>query len=212
MKILNLYAGIGGNRKLWGDEHEVTAVEIDKDLCSIYKKVFPKDEVICSDAIDYLEKNFHRFDFVWASPSCLTHTRMNIINAGVRYNGKNMTIKIPDMSLYGLIFFLKKVFRGKFVVENVIPYYDLLIKSDFKIGRHIFWSNFNVLDLEVKETFYNMNTHKNDKVEELAKYHGFDLGFLKKLSFGGITLKKSLKNCVKGEIGLHILNCAIDSP
>lgn len=21
MKILNLYAGIGGNRKLWGDEH-----------------------------------------------------------------------------------------------------------------------------------------------------------------------------------------------
>ena len=27
MKILNLYAGIGGNRKLWGDEHEVVAVE-----------------------------------------------------------------------------------------------------------------------------------------------------------------------------------------
>ena len=22
MKILNLYAGIGGNRKLWGDEHD----------------------------------------------------------------------------------------------------------------------------------------------------------------------------------------------
>ena len=27
MRILNLYAGIGGNRKLWGEEHEVTAVE-----------------------------------------------------------------------------------------------------------------------------------------------------------------------------------------
>lgn len=27
MKILNLYAGIGGNRKLWGDDHEVTVVE-----------------------------------------------------------------------------------------------------------------------------------------------------------------------------------------
>lgn len=25
MKILNLYAGIGGNRKLWGDDHEITA-------------------------------------------------------------------------------------------------------------------------------------------------------------------------------------------
>jgi hypothetical protein len=27
MRILNLYAGIGGNRALWGDEHEVTAIE-----------------------------------------------------------------------------------------------------------------------------------------------------------------------------------------
>lgn len=27
MKILNLYAGIGGNRKLWPDDHEITAVE-----------------------------------------------------------------------------------------------------------------------------------------------------------------------------------------
>ena len=30
MKILNLYAGIGGNRKLWtpnGNEHEIIAVE-----------------------------------------------------------------------------------------------------------------------------------------------------------------------------------------
>jgi DNA (cytosine-5)-methyltransferase 1 len=28
MRILNLYAGIGGNRKLWGDDHEITAVEL----------------------------------------------------------------------------------------------------------------------------------------------------------------------------------------
>ncbi|MFA5299721.1 MAG: hypothetical protein WC389_16170 [Lutibacter sp.] len=27
MKILNLYAGIGGNRKLWGNNLEITAVE-----------------------------------------------------------------------------------------------------------------------------------------------------------------------------------------
>jgi len=25
MKILNLYAGIGGNRKLWGNDHEITS-------------------------------------------------------------------------------------------------------------------------------------------------------------------------------------------
>ena len=28
LKILNLYAGIGGNRKLWGNEHDITAVEL----------------------------------------------------------------------------------------------------------------------------------------------------------------------------------------
>lgn len=32
MKILNLYCGIGGNRKLWGDEHEITAVEWDSNI------------------------------------------------------------------------------------------------------------------------------------------------------------------------------------
>ena len=32
MKILNLYAGIGGNRKLWGEEHEVTAIEYDEKI------------------------------------------------------------------------------------------------------------------------------------------------------------------------------------
>ena len=26
MKILNLYAGVGGNRKLWSSEHEITAI------------------------------------------------------------------------------------------------------------------------------------------------------------------------------------------
>lgn len=31
MKILNLYAGIGGNRKLWGNEHQITADEISKE-------------------------------------------------------------------------------------------------------------------------------------------------------------------------------------
>ena len=37
MKILNLYAGIGGNRTLWGDKHEVTAVEINAEIAGIYK-------------------------------------------------------------------------------------------------------------------------------------------------------------------------------
>ena len=37
MKILNLYAGIGGNRKLWGDENEVTAIENNPDKIKFFK-------------------------------------------------------------------------------------------------------------------------------------------------------------------------------
>ena len=40
MKILNLYAGIGGNRKLWGDEHQITAVENEQDIADVYKHFF----------------------------------------------------------------------------------------------------------------------------------------------------------------------------
>ena len=40
MKILNLYAGIGGNRKLWGNEHEITAVEINPKIAEAYKTFF----------------------------------------------------------------------------------------------------------------------------------------------------------------------------
>lgn len=43
MKILNLYAGIGGNRKLWSDEHEITAVEYKQDIADVYKQLFPND-------------------------------------------------------------------------------------------------------------------------------------------------------------------------
>ena len=36
MKILNLYCGIGGNRKLWSGDHEITAVEIDENIAPDY--------------------------------------------------------------------------------------------------------------------------------------------------------------------------------
>ena len=54
MKILNLYAGIGGNRKLWGEKHKITAVEYDENIAAIYKDLYPNDNVIVADAHDYL--------------------------------------------------------------------------------------------------------------------------------------------------------------
>lgn len=64
MKILNLYAGIGGNRKLWGDEHEITAVENDPNIAKIYQEFFPNDTVIVGDAHKYLLEHYKEFDFI----------------------------------------------------------------------------------------------------------------------------------------------------
>lgn len=64
MKILNLYAGIGGNRKLWGDEHEVTSVEYKPEIANIYQDLFPKDKVIIADAHEYLIEHYMEYDFI----------------------------------------------------------------------------------------------------------------------------------------------------
>lgn len=74
MKILNLYAGIGGNRKMWGDNHEIVAVEYDETIAKIYKDHFPNDEVIVADAHQFLLDHYKEFDFIWSSPPCQTHS------------------------------------------------------------------------------------------------------------------------------------------
>ena len=56
IKVLNLYAGIGGNRKLW-ENVEVTAIEQDSQIAKIYSSLFPNDKIIITDAHDYLLKH-----------------------------------------------------------------------------------------------------------------------------------------------------------
>ena len=90
MKILNLYAGIGGNRKLWGSEHEITAVEYDPNIAKIYEDLYPEDNVICGDAHQYLIENFKDYDFIWSSPPCPTHSRMVLLVRSKR----DLSIKI----------------------------------------------------------------------------------------------------------------------
>ena len=57
IKVLNLYAGIGGNRKLWKDV-EVTAIEINPDIADIYSQLYPNDTLIIDDAKEFLFNNF----------------------------------------------------------------------------------------------------------------------------------------------------------
>ncbi len=187
MKILNLYAGIGGNRHLWGEEHEITAVEINSEIAGIYRSKFPNDNVIVTDAHFYLLEHYKEFDFIWSSPPCPSHSKLC-------YSQK--TKQYIDVTLYQQIILLKSWFKGKWVIENVIPYYDYLVNPSFIIGRHPFWSNFNVTLLEVKNIDVSRSTTK-----ELSDYLGIPIPRYK----AGITLR----NSVEPKTGLHILNCAL---
>ncbi len=80
MRVLNLYAGIGGNRKLWEDV-EVTAVEINEKIAAIYQDFFPDDKVVVGDAHAYLLEHFGEFDFIWSSPPCPTHSQLGKMRA-----------------------------------------------------------------------------------------------------------------------------------
>jgi DNA (cytosine-5)-methyltransferase 1 len=206
MKILNLYAGIGGNRKLWGNEHQITAVELNKDIADVYQYHFPEDNVVVDDAIDYFEKHFHEFDFVWASPPCQSHTRINRFNVARRYNGEiKIKVKTPDMTLYSIINFLDTYFRGSWVVENTYSDYKPL-KIPQRVGRHFIWSNKIISDFK-SESFHNIEKHL--KLDELCGLYGYDYDYFKKLIIKGIDKKQMLRNCVSPKLGKHILDCAL---
>lgn len=161
MKILNLYCGIGGNRKLWGDEHEITAVEIDPEIAKVYQDLFPKDKVIVGDAHEYLLSHYKEFDFIWSSPPCPTHS--DIRRCAV-HAGKTHAL-YPDMTLYQEIIFLTHFGRNKWVVENVVPYYEPLIPG-MQIERHLFWANFFIIRVrDVKNKKIKHTDRKASEVE-----------------------------------------------
>lgn len=200
MKILNLYANIGGNRKLWGNEHEITAVELNPKIAAIYQEFWPNDTVVIADAHQYLLEHFREFDFIWSSPPCPSHSRIRN-EAGVG-RGQNEPI-YPDMKLYEEIILLQHmtkmgIFTGKYCIENVISYYEPLIKPN-KIAQHYFWTNFIITD------FQNNNRNHFGTVESLQESKGFDLS-----KYSGIDKQLALRDCTEPELGKHILDLAIN--
>lgn len=192
MKILNLYAGIGGNRKLWGDEHEITAVEIVPEIAAIYKDLFSNDNVIIDDAHEYLRKHFREYDFIWASPPCPTHSVLQM----TRYYDEKL--KYPDMTLYQEIIWLQTFYKGKWIIENVKPYYTPLIKPTFTMDRHYFWSSDTIEPMQLDSINY---TKIRDNTHSMEEAYGFDLSKYK----GTTEIRKVLRNCVKPEVGKYIL-------
>lgn len=198
MKILNLYGGIGGNRKLWGDEHDITTIEINASIAVVYKNNFPNDVVLVTDAHQYLLDNYKKFDFIWSSPPCQSHSKMNraIVGRGQR------EALYPDMKLYQEILFLQEWGKKlKWVVENVDPMYIPLINPTKKADRHLFWSNFRIGSFEPKGVKPSVD---HDKTSVFAKAYGFSTNFKT-----DVRKDQVLRNCVNPQTGLYILDCAM---
>jgi DNA (cytosine-5)-methyltransferase 1 len=197
IKVLNLYACLGGNRYKW-ENCEVTAVEFDVELARLYQERFPNDKVIVADAHQYLLDHYKEFDFIWSSPPCPSHSR-------VRFTQKNKDFYkpiYPEMSLYQEIIFLENHFEGKFVVENVIPYYEPLIHAQ-KRGRHLYWTNFK-LPNDINERHIQISAG-TDEVKKLCNFHDYDFYKYK----GEQRLDKIARNLVDYEAGLTIYNTAM---
>lgn len=207
MKILNLYAGIGGNRKLWKNV-EVTAVENNQEIANVYHKLFPKDVIIIRDAHQYLLEHFKEFDFIWSSPPCQSHSGCNHFLKG------QGIFRYPDMKLYEEIIFLKHFCKVKWVVENVKPYYQPLIEPQ-KIGRHCFWSNFTISKIDFEHQIGTMNRRASKGSQRKAIIREAqipELIDLHRLNLMNIKLKNKrqvLRNCVYPRLGKHVLRCAI---
>lgn len=193
-KVLNLYAGIGGNRAKWPADIEVVAIEINPDIAKFYQERFTKDRVLVRDAHQYLLEYYMIYDFIWSSIPCPSHSDIRRANV---HHGQSKAV-YPDMKLYEEIILLQNFapLGTRWVVENVKPYYDLLIPGK-QIDRHIFWSNFPIPYQEIEG-----GSVPHDITGKTEVY--------------GVTLPKSfpmrkdkvLRNMVNPELGLYIFNIA----
>ena len=205
MKVLNLYACLGGNRYKWdevakekGIEIEVTAVELDEELAKLYQERFPNDKVIITDAHQYLLDHYKEFDFIWSSPPCPSHSKIRI----TQKTRSTFKAVYPDMKLYEEIIFLDNYFTGKYVVENVTPYYDPLIQAQ-KRGRHLYWTNFTLpTDIRERKLEGTLCSMKKEH-EVLEKFHDYKV----KANVGGY--RDVLRNLVDYEAGRTIFETAL---
>ena len=204
IKVLNLYACLGGNRLKWDEvaDIEVTAVEWDEELARLYEERFPNDNVIIADAHQYLLDHYKEFDFIWSSPPCPSHSRARYWSSS-NYDTTTEAI-YPDMKLYEEILFLQHYYRtGKYVVENVIPYYEPLIPAK-KRGRHLYWTNFNLPnDLNNRRIQIGAGT---DELKRLCEFHKIDISTYK----GDQSMIKVARNLVDFEAGKTIYNTAMN--
>ena len=195
MKILNLYACLGGNRYKWGNDHDITAVELDEELARLYQERFPSDKVIVADAHQYLLDHYKEYDFIWSSPPCPTHSKARYWGFGK--NGKKPIY--PDMKLYEEIIFLEYHFKGKYVVENVNPYYEPMLNPK-KRKRHHYWTNFILPSILSDRN--DTSLVQASGIKALSEFHDYDFTKYK----GEQRRLKIARNLVDYQAGKTILD------
>lgn len=199
-KVLNLFAGLGGNvKKLDRNKFEITSVELEPKIAKVNQENNPQDTVIIGDAMEYLKKHRNEFDFVWASPPCQKHSKMM---KATRHDVADFF----DPMLWQVIIFLQHFYNGSWVVENVKPYYEPLITPTKILGRHVFWSNFDISNFEMPniKNFITKGTTK--EAEKLKEW--LDIQYEGNIYYKGNHCPgQVLRNCVHPNVGNHIMNC-----
>jgi len=201
MEYLNLYACLGGNIRLIPDGVKVTAVEYNQKIADVYSELYPTHTVIVADAHEYLLKNYKSYDFIWSSPPCQKHSKMN------KFTRHDM-VRYMDGKLYEEIIFLKTYFGGKWVVENVVPYYEPMCNPT-KIGRHLFWSNFDIPYFDPPKQPKNFINEATVSGSQMMK-DWLGIQYEGNIYYeGNHCPAQVLRNCVHPEIGLHIYNSSL---
>ena len=203
--VLNLYAGIGGNRAGWEDV-EVTAVEIDEEIAAEYQRRFSEDNVVVADAHEFLKDHYDDgWDFIWASPPCQTHSKLSFASWHSDHaHNADRCPEYPDMRLYQEVILLENLYDGDWAVENVNPYYDELRPAQ-KVGRHRIWSNYHIPEFEEPERdfSYGGEDGRTSDRQALEEWLGIELA-------GNIYIGDShdpaqvLRNAVHPEVGKHV--------
>lgn len=101
---------------------------------------------------------------------------------------------------------MKNYFKGLWVVENVEPYYGVLIPAQ-RVGRHMFWSNFPIQARDVKRPDGFIS--KCNLAGKKAMQQWLGIKYDENIYYGSNHCPTQiLRNCVHPSIGLDVLNSA----
>jgi len=199
LRILDLFCGLGGVARGFqkylderGIKYEYYAVDIDKLVLILHKKLNPKSIIVCRDALSYTIDELKQYDFIWASPECRYYSRTN-------YFLKRF---INDITLWYVIDILNKC-GVPYVVENVkIPRERLVVKPSVVIDRHMFWSN-----LSLQKCSYKRRQKRFDymSLDDWLEYHEI-LGSIRKILYmlPYMKARKMLRNMLDSTLAYNL--------